>query len=305
MNTTSNLSELMQTYYDKLFLRRAKPLLVMDQFAQTRPIPQGEGKIIQFTKYTPLPKATTPLTEGLNPAGVNLSATSSSAVLAEYGDFGKISSIVSLTALDHNIKEKVQLFADQAALTLDWLLTAEVATNATEQIAGGKAAITNLNATDVLTTKEIRKAVRTMKKNKALKIGGYFIGVLNPDTEYDFTGDAGWVEAAKYAGSTQLWEGEIGKWFGVRMVGTTEPYVYIGGGNAGVDVYSNLIIGAESYGVIPLAGNKGPTILVKIPGPSDTSNPLNRFSTCGWVAIRTWKVLQPAWVLNIKTGVSA
>lgn len=305
MNTTSNLSELMQTYYDKLFLKRAKPILIMEQFAQTRQIPQGEGKVIQFTKYTPLPKATTPLTEGVNPAGTNLSATSSSATLAEYGDFGKISSLVSLTALDHNVKEKVQLFSDQAALTLDWLLTKDVATNATEQLANAKAAITDIDATDTLSTTELRKANRTMKKNKALKIGGYYIAVISPDTEYDFTGDSAWVEASRYAGSTQLFEGEVGKWFGLRMVGTTEPYIYAGAGNGGVDVYSNLVIGAESYGIVPLAGNKGPIIYVKIPGPSDTSNPLNRFSTCGWVAVRTQKVLNPNWVLNIKTGVTA
>jgi len=301
MNTTTNLSALMQVYYDKLFLSRAKPILVMDQFGQIRRIPPNSGKVIEFTKYLVLPKNVTPLSEGETPAGINLSATTMTATIAEYGDWAKISSLVSLTAKDPNISEKVELFGDQAALSMDSLLATEVATGATIQLAGGKTHLTGIAASDTMTSREIRKAVRRLKVNKALKVDGFFVGVLNPYSEYDFQDDPNWKDAQLYANATRLFDGEIGRWFGVRFVMTTEPYTEA----STVTVYSNFIFGRESFGIIPLANVGEPKIYVKTPGDGDTSNPLNRFSTVGWTAVRGQKVLNSDWVVNIKTGASS
>jgi hypothetical protein len=73
-NTTSNLSELMQSYYDKQLLKRVVEVIVYNQFAQKRPLPRYEGKTITFSRYSNLGLATTALTEGVNPSGSNLSA---------------------------------------------------------------------------------------------------------------------------------------------------------------------------------------------------------------------------------------
>lgn len=303
VTTTTSLSGQMQTYYDKVFIKRAVPWLVMLQFGQQRELPKYSGKSVRFCRYSPLPKVTTALTEGENPTGTDLSMTYVEVTVEEWGDYGKISSLVSLTAIDPEVKEKTEIFGEQAGLTIDWRIMREVAPNATAQNVAGKN-LADIQPSDVLTTTELRKALRTLKRNKAMRFDGYYVGVVSPDTAYDLMGDNAWVEASKYAGSTQLFEGELGKWMGIRFVETTEPYRTDGAGNQNDSggVYYNLILGKEAYGVTLLEGKK---IYVKIPGSQDTSNPLDRYSTCGWTQIFVPKLLVSSWAVAIRTGATA
>ena len=68
-NTTgaAGMTAEMKTYYEKDLLDLAEPALVHDQFGDSYPIPANNGKTIEFRKYDALPKATTPLTEGVTP----------------------------------------------------------------------------------------------------------------------------------------------------------------------------------------------------------------------------------------------
>ena len=70
-NTTESagLSDEMKTYYSDYLIDNAEPYLVHSQFAQKHPIPKNGGKRIEFRKYDPLPKLTTPISEGITPEG--------------------------------------------------------------------------------------------------------------------------------------------------------------------------------------------------------------------------------------------
>lgn len=85
VSTQSSLSPTMQTYYDKKLIMRLLPTLVHMKYAQKRPIPKNGGKVINFRKFSPLAVATTPLTEGVTPAGNSLTITEIEATLAQYG----------------------------------------------------------------------------------------------------------------------------------------------------------------------------------------------------------------------------
>ncbi len=68
LNTTGTMSVEMKTFYEKRLIDQAEPRLVHDQFADYYPwVPQNGGKTIEFRKYDSLPKASTPLTEGVTP----------------------------------------------------------------------------------------------------------------------------------------------------------------------------------------------------------------------------------------------
>ena len=69
------LSAEMKTFYDMTLIDEASSNLVHDQFGQKRPIPKNGGKTIEFRKFAPLAKATTPLTEGVTPDGKSLSVS--------------------------------------------------------------------------------------------------------------------------------------------------------------------------------------------------------------------------------------
>ena len=71
-NNEQTLSNDMKIYYKDYLCDNANENLVHDQFGQKHPIPKGNGKTIEFRKYSPLPKATVPLTEGITPDGQEL-----------------------------------------------------------------------------------------------------------------------------------------------------------------------------------------------------------------------------------------
>ena len=81
------LSAEMKTFYDMTLIDEASANLVHDQFGQKRPIPANGGKTIEFRKFSSLPKATTPITEGATPDGKSLTVTAITATVAQYGDY--------------------------------------------------------------------------------------------------------------------------------------------------------------------------------------------------------------------------
>lgn len=81
-NTTGTMTNEMKTFYEKRLIDQAEPRLVHDQFADYYPVPQNGGKTIEFRKYDSLPKADTPLTEGVTPNGQTLNVTTITSDLA-------------------------------------------------------------------------------------------------------------------------------------------------------------------------------------------------------------------------------
>jgi N4-gp56 family major capsid protein len=302
--TTSGLSPEMSTYYEKVFLARAEYEYIHNQGAQMRNMPANEGKVVYFTRHTPLATATTALTEGVNPAEVNLTATTVSATLAEYGNTVRISRFLALTSIDANNKEKIEVVGQNMGETLDELTRNELFTGATVQFAGGKVALTAVAASDVLSVAEIRKAVRTLKKNKARRYQdpvAPWLGKIGPDTSYDLTSDTTFINADIYDNQAQkLYNGEIGKILGVRMLETPNQK----NESSTVTVFSNFIHGSDAFGCINLTGD-GPQLYIIPHTQIDSGNPAGRFSMVSWAANYVCKTLNSAWLVNIKTGASA
>jgi N4-gp56 family major capsid protein len=294
----------MSTYYEKVFLARAEYEYIHNQGAQMRNMPANEGKVVYFTRHTPLATATTALTEGVNPAEVNLTATTVSATLAEYGNTVRISRFLALTSIDANNKEKIEVVGQNMGETLDELTRNELFTGATVQFAGGRAALTAVTSADILTVAEIRKAVRTLKKNKARRYQdpvAPWLGKIGPDTSYDLTSDTTFINADIYDNQAQkLYNGEIGKILGVRFLESPNQKSE----SSTVTVYSNFIHGSDAFGCMNLTGD-GPQLYIIPHTQIDSGNPAGRFSMVSWAANYVCKTLNSAWLVNIKTAASA
>ena len=74
-----------------------------DQFADYYPVPQNGGKTIEFRKYDSLPKASTPLTEGVTPDGQTLNVTTITSDLHQYGGWTPLTDVLQMTAIDNNV----------------------------------------------------------------------------------------------------------------------------------------------------------------------------------------------------------
>lgn len=301
-STSSTLSQLMQTYYDRLFIDTAKHWLVHEEGSQKRPLPGGEGKQVYFTRYTPLALATTALTEGANPTSVNLSATNVSVVVSEFGNYTRISKLLKLTAVDSKMKGAVEIMGQNAGETRDQLVRDKALVGGTAQLAASSAALTDVGITDTLSSNEIRKAVRTLKANKAMRYDdGYFIGKTSPYASYDLMGDSTWVNAHTYKDGMELYKGELGRLHGVRFVETTNWKETANGGTSNADIIHTFVHGKNAIGVTDLEGD-AKRIYVKTPGEQDTSNPLDRYYTAGWAMTFAPKQLVSEWIIEIKSG---
>lgn len=232
VTTDSDLSAEMRTFYSDYLIDNASPKLVHDQFGQKQPVAKNGGKTVQFRKYSPLPKATTPLTEGVTPSGRKLNVTGETAEIAQYGDYVELSDMLLLTAIDNNIVQATKLLGAQAGATLDTIVRevinggtnvqyADDSVSARHLLVGGKESGNNY-----LTVSMIKRAARKLKAMNAEKIDGAYVAIIHPDVAYDLMHDPDWVNASEYAGSCNIFEGEIGKIAGVRFVETSEAKIF-------------------------------------------------------------------------------
>ena len=307
VTTDTGLSKEMKTFYSDYLIDMAEPNLVHDQFGQKHPIPKNGGKIIEFRKYDSLPKALTPLTEGVTPNGQKLSMSVITSKVEQYGGYIELSDILLLTAIDNNLVQATKLLGSQAGRTLD-TITREVLNGGTNvQYAEGQVTARNAlvggqaSGNHYLTVDAVRRAVRFLKVMNAPKINGNYVGIIHPDVSYDLMSDPKWVNVKTYSDPDGIYEGEIGKIEGVRFVETSEAKVFEGAGASGVDVYSTLILGADAYGVTEITGG-GLEHIVKQLGSAGTADPLNQRATAGWKATKTAERLVEQYMVRIETA---
>jgi N4-gp56 family major capsid protein len=306
MTSTTGLTALMQTFYDKDFLEREVAMTVYDIGAQKKKMQKNMGKTVNFTRFSPLAAATTALTEGTTPSGSDMTANTVSATIAEHGDYVKVSSLFEVTSIDEGLREHVAVLAQQCAYTVDTLIAKELSGSATAQLAGGKSAITDVAATDTLTGAEIRKAVRTLKKNKARPFANnHFKAIVPVSAAYDLRGNSEWLDASRYTDTELIKNGLLGRLHGVEFSETNNEVFQDNAGASSADIYHTYVFGQNAYGVLNLEGQPEKRIIVKKPTESDTSNPLDMYSTIAWKVYFVAKTLNANWVVAIKSGVTA
>ena len=305
-NTTGSagLSEEMKTYYSDYLIDNAIPKLVHDQFGQKHPIPKNGGKIIQFRKYNPLPKQTGALQEGVTPDGQSLSVSVLESEVHQYGGYVTLSDMLLLTAIDNNLVQATKLLGAQAGATLDTIVRTKLNEGNNIVFSGDKNARQDLTAGDVLTVNDIKKAVRKLKLFNTETINGSYVGIIHPDVAFDLTNDPAWKDVKTYSDPSDIYEGEIGKIYGVRFVETTEAMKFTKkGGAPGVGdytIYSTLIIGDNAYGTTEIEGG-GLEHIVKQLGSAGTGDPINQRATVGWKASKAVEILVDSYMVRIES----
>lgn len=305
MTTSSALSAGMQTYYNRELLRTFEPNLVHLQFGDEHRMPPHSGLVMNMRKLIPLETNTKALSEGDPGESVMLAETEVTVQLQQYGEYARCTDKLALTHLDMDIMRRTKLFGDAGARSIDAVVREELAKCANVIYAGGKASRAELTAADKLTSRELRKAVKTLKKNHAQTFGGYYVAIIGPDTMYDLQEDEAFVKVSQYQDKENIYTGKVGRLFGVRLVETTEAKIFEGAGASGADVASVIVLGQYAYGVTSLKGAK-PRVIVKPAGSAGTADPLDQISTVGWKMDGFGaKLLQPEYAVRIECGFSA
>ena len=306
----SGLAPENKTFYDKKLIKEASPNLVHQQFGQHRPIPAGGGKTIEFRKFTPLVKATTPLVEGVTPEGNDLEVTSETVSIDQYGDYVKISDILDLTAIDPIVTETTELIGNQAGLTIDTIVRDALheGTNVvycpTIGADGEETEVTsrkNLTLTSQLTVDVVQQVVAQLRAANAPTIGGKYLAVIHPHVAYSLMRDEEWINVHNYADPENIYAGEIGEIGGVRFVQTSEAKIYKDDTTpSGLAVYGSIFMGKDAYGTIDINGG-GLEVIVKQLGYGD--DPLNQRSSVGLKAVSAAKILIESYLIRVESCV--
>jgi N4-gp56 family major capsid protein len=311
-NVTSDagLSVENKTHYDMTLIDEANPQLVHDQFGQKRPIPKNGGKRIEFRQFASLPKALTPLTEGVTPKGNKLSVSTIEAEVVQYGDYVEQTDVLELTSIDNTIVEATRVLGNQASSTFDTVVrevlnagtnvfyAPKIAADGTETVIESRAAI---DENCRMTPKLVKRIVAFLNGNNAPKIDGYYVAVIHPYVAHDIMCSEEWMDVQKYASPENMLKGELGKLAGCRFVETTEAKIWKDGDAPAV--FSTLFMGADAYGVTEITGG-GLETIIKQKGSAGTADPLDQRSSIGWKGMRTAEILFEPYLVRCESGSS-
>lgn len=306
MTTSSGLSAGMITLYNKNLLKTFEPVLAHLRFGDEHPFPKNNGTKMSFRKLLPLDADTTALTEGEPGEAQMLAEVEVTSELAQYGKYIYTTDKLDMTHFDLNIDRKVTLLGNQGRLSMDSVVRDELATCTNVIYANGKASRAALTAEDVVTSRDIRKAVRTLKNSLAMPFeDGMYVALVNPNVTFDLQDDEDWKKVSQNQDKLNIYSGEVAKLFGCRFIETTNAKIFEGAGNGGADVASIIILGRYAFGYSSLTGAE-PRVIVKPHGSAGTSDPLDQKASVGWkmdgFAV---KLLQPEFAVRIECGMSA
>lgn len=307
LTTTTQVDPGVAVMYDRTLLMRAKPRLVHEKFAQRRPLSRKNGNTIKFRRYTNLSTATTPISEGVTPAGSRLAKTDLTAQINWYGDFVHITDVVDMTVEDAVLTEAAELLGQQAGETRDELVRdIMVATASITNASGGS----NGSTPTEPTKGDIDGIVKTLLGNNAEMVAPMirantgvgtapvrdaFWGIAHTDLIDDLEDVSNFRSVSEYPNPAAADEAEWGATGNVRWLVSSVADKTSGSPST----YKLPIIGKNAYGVTDLEGSM--QNIVKAFGSAGTADPLNQRATSGWKLSMTARILNDNWihVLNV------
>jgi len=327
-NTGAQVPNAVEEFFDRALLIRAVPNLVHGLFGRRGNLMPNMGSIARWVRVESLKPATTPLVEGVNPPGQNWDKTNVDAELEEFGDYTETSSLKTITEQDVVLNSMVDAFGEQMGVTLDLVTRDKIVGGNSVVYANNVAARVDVKTT--VTYQDLDRLLMNLATGLARPLTEFVPSSLDsvaepimpcfpcivhshlkPAIEAIVANGAGYVPVRKYAANTTLMPGEFGSYGLLRFIETTNAAVIpdaggIAGGTlrsttgAQADVYLILALGREAFGTAPLENSVNTGMIIKT--PEQVGGALNRYSTVGWVALYTCKILNDAFMSRLEVA---
>ena len=271
--------------------------MVHGQFGEKLTFPKHSGDIVNIRGLSPYPTKTTPLTEGVTPAGNTMNFYYVEVPVNQYGAFTPITDFASFASRDQIMLHDNDELSSQAGRTLEEIDAA--ALNAGQSVLYAPSVASNGTVTEVasrsgltglckLTVDVIYRALNYLEMQNAEPIGDSFVAIIHPNAKFDIMRSEGFINVVKYQASQRIFKGEIGMIGNIRFVVSTFAKVFAGAGayksgDSGpkYDVYSTLVIAKDAYKVVEIEG-EGMKTIIKGLGSGGTADPLDQRATQGW-----------------------
>ena len=326
----SGISPRTTVFAERKMLKHASPVVVLDKFGQTRPMPKNKGQVIKFRRPVTFSAATAPLQEGVTPSATQFSYVDVSATLRQYGQVVEITDAIEDTHEDPVLNDAAEQCGENVGRTIE-ALTFGVVKAGTNTFYTNGTARSSVNTP--ISVNKLRQAVRALKAQKAMKITkildgsvnyatrpieASFPAVCNTDVESDIRNLAGFIPVAEYGSRKVVHENEFGSLEEIRFVTSPDlgPWLDAGGTKAGsgttmvstagtsADVYPILIFGQDAYGTVPLRG-QGAVKASIIPVDKLTKDdPLGQRGYVGWKTWFTSVILNELWMARLEVAVT-
>lgn len=150
--------------------------------------------------------------------------------------------------------EARDLLSDWAATKVDTMhFNAAYLSAAANVLYGGTANSRNtITATDTISAHDLKRVAALLMNNKARRVAGAegdFIGLIHPFQGFDLKNDADWVAANRYAGSERIFDGEVGRYMGIRILETGQVQSIANAASPSETVYRAVFFGARALGL--------------------------------------------------------
>ena len=294
-DAANSLSGELKTFYDTELLENARVELFYAQFAKKQHLPANHGTTVEWRKWNTFAKAAQ-LQEGVIPTGQKFGMSSKTGSINQYGTYATVSDKLELRAYDDVILGATEEMGASAAETQETLIRDALLVNtnvlycdnvtlADGSIAGTPTTPAGMEASatvmSILTPDMVAKAVTKMKKDRVPTINGKYYAVIHPSVAYDLRKSKEWIEAHKYAATSEIFNGEIGELHGCRFI--ENVFAPILGDSyknkAGGVTYATYFFGKDAFGIIDPEGG---ALEMIVKDKSQVGGPLNQFSTIGY-----------------------
>lgn len=309
-------------------LSHAEPVVVLNKFAQVKPLPKNKADNVKFRRPVPFAAVDTPLAEGVTPAAQQMNYEDVPVALQQWGAVVQITDRVADLAEDPVLKDASMLCGEQAGDTVE-AVTWGVIRGGTSVFRANGNSRADINT--AISTNKLRAAVRYLMAQRAKRltkmlsgspdfnttpIEAAYIAFGHTDMEADIRGLTGFTPVAQYGSRQPLVPEEVGSVENIRFILSPmlDPFDGTGsitlngmkasGGTPQVDVYPLVIIGAEAYGTVPLKGAGAITPSVINPDVKTKDDPLGQRGFVGWKAYHAAVRLNETWMTRIECGVT-
>lgn len=321
---TTDVNIASQVEYSAMLMQALEVLLKYRKFAKTMPFRANQGKSQKFRFMDNLAPKITPLVEGVTPVAKKPTFTEVTLSLETFGDFISVTDEVGLfdvhgnILMDSSAPQMLDLLMRQAAESLDTIMR-NTGLSGTNVYFAGAPSITqrgNIGANNLVSSVDYKRIVQTLRSNNVKPVttmikGGTgvgtapvassYIGLVDPLTVHDLQGLPGWLDVHRYASpESRIDPDEVGALadVGIRFIMHNNADPLSGGGSGGIDVYGDIIFGADFLAEAGLISQRDADGNVRVesieqmpiqlishaPGSAGTDDPLNQRSTFGWKA---------------------
>jgi len=225
------------------------------------------------------------LVEGTVPDDTALSSVNVTSTIVQYGNYTKLTDLISTVAIDPVAKSAIDILGYNAALKTDTVIRDHLDGEGATQYANAKTALSDVGTGDLLKAKEFLKAATTLKSNAVpTRSDGCYTAVCHPAVLYDVMNDTAtgsWIDINKYTDREHAYKGEVGKAYGVRVIESQNMSSVAEGTSGSATVFNTLVLGENCFAIIELSGQNLKTF-IKQAGSAGTADPLDQVSTVGY-----------------------